>query len=85
MNVDNLNQQNDVGISNKMQVLNLTGLQSIQNIANGERIIKGTFEGKPVEQTLSAQQGKGFWFFDIDSSCFVFIPINGNLKFADIN
>lgn len=68
-----------------MQILDMSGLESIVACENGERLIKGAFDGVRIEQTLPSQPERGFWALDADLGCFVFIPFNGNLKFADID
>lgn len=68
-----------------MQVLNLSGLESITECANGERLIKGVFDGVRVEQTLPAVLNPGFWAFDSSISSFVFIQLNEAYKFAGID
>lgn len=68
-----------------MQILDMSGLESIVACENGERLIKGAFDGVRIEQTLPSQPENGFWALDVDINCFVFIAFNGNLKFADID
>jgi len=68
-----------------MQILNMSGLESITPCENGERLIKGTFDGIRVEQILPLVSNPGFWAFDSSTSGFVFISLDENYKFAGID
>lgn len=58
-----------------MQMLDESGLVSLVDQPNGERLVAGNFNGVTVVQTLSAQQSPGVWLFDTVNNSFVFVAI----------
>ena len=68
-----------------MQILDMSSLESITARENGERLIKGTFDGFYVEQTLPSVSNPGFWAFNSSVAGFIFIPLEDDYKFAEID